>query len=189
MMAGADEERIAVERSLAGALDAFEPLVRRSSGMVVRLAYHMLGDWDEARDIAQESFARAYLCLRQYDPQRPFSTWVCTIAARLATDRLRHRRVIWRAGEFLASRAATGARRLDAEAILSLKEALARLTPRQRQAVVLCDLHGFTASEAASMIGCSGSTVRVLRLLARRRLKDLLVHASRPLAAEVEAPE
>jgi RNA polymerase sigma-70 factor (ECF subfamily) len=177
------------ERPEAATVEAFEPLVRLNAPIVIRLAYHMLGDWDEARDLAQETFARAYLCLAQYDPARPFQAWICTIAARLATDRLRRRRIMWRANDLLASREQPRSGGINAEAMLSLKESLAQLTPRQRQAVVLCDLHGFTAAEAAAMIGCSASTVRVLRLLARRRLRDLIVRAPARMAAPVEAGE
>jgi len=168
-------------------MDAFEPLVRRNASRVIRLAYHFLGDWDEARDLAQETFAKAYLCLRRYDPDRPFSTWLCTIAARLAADRLRRRRVRWRHRE--ASGAPPRTIRLDPDTALSLKESLARLTPRQRQAVVLCDLHGFSAAEASAMIGCSASTVRVLRFLARRRLRELLGRPEQGIEAELAADE
>ncbi|HET9482087.1 MAG TPA: RNA polymerase sigma factor [Candidatus Polarisedimenticolia bacterium] len=167
-------EQRAVASCLAGSVEAFEPLVQANSNRVLRLAYHFLGDWDEARDLAQDTFARAYSCLRQYDPQRSFSVWLCTIAARLASDRLRRRRRTRRAVETLKVQRPMHASRTDVDVELSLREALGGLTPRQRQAVVLCDLHGFTASEAAAMIGCTGSTVRVLRLLARRRLRQIL---------------
>jgi len=180
-----DEERFAIEKARAGSVEAFEPLVSLYGSRIIRLAYHFLGDWEEARDLAQETFARAYLCLNRYDPERPFGAWIFTIAARLATDRLRHRRIRARAGESLRQLAGNGPSPLDTLSALSLKEALGRLTPRQRQAVVLCDLHGFTAAEAASMIACTPSTVRVLRFLARRRLRELL--GPDPLAAGSEA--
>ncbi len=164
-------EREAVARCLAGRVEAFELLVREHSHRIIRLSYHFLGDWDEARDLAQETLARAYRCLDRYDPGRPFGTWLCTIAARLATDRLRRRKTRLKVEESLRAieRPAT-----DPETSLSLREALGQLTPRQRQAVVLCDLHGFTAAEAAAMIGCSASTIRVQRFLARGRMRALL---------------
>src|SRR4029453_17778711 len=144
-IAATEDETVVVKRALDGSLDAFEPLVRENAARVIRLAYHMLGDWDEARHLAQETFARAYLCLNQYDPARPFSTWLCTIAARLAADRLRHRRVVWGAGNLMAASAKETNAGVDPDMMLSLRQALGRLTARQRQAVVLCDLHGFSA--------------------------------------------
>ncbi|HZI92842.1 MAG TPA: sigma-70 family RNA polymerase sigma factor [Patescibacteria group bacterium] len=182
-----DEERTAIERARSGSVEAFEPLVSLYGSRIIRLAYHFLGDWEEARDLAQETFARAYLCLNRYDPGRPFGAWIFTIAARLATDRLRNRRMRARAGESLRLLASEAPAPFDTLSALSLKEALGRLTPRQRQAVVLCDLHGFTATEAASMIACTASTVRVLRFLARRRLRELLGAESPTGESDVEA--
>ena len=187
--AAADDETVAVRRAREGSLTAFEPLVLENAARIIRLAYHMLGDWDEARDLAQETFARAYLCLKKYDPKHPFSTWLCTIAAGLASDRLRHRRVVWRAGGLIAAAAHDSSASLDPDMMLSLGQALGRLTPRQRQAVVLCDLHGFSATETSAMIGCSASTVRVLRLLARRRLRDLMSQGSEIVATPAGAQE
>ena len=173
-LGGAEPERLALREAMEGSVEAFEPLVNANASRVIRLAYHFLGDWDEARDLSQETFARAFLCLKSYDPQRSFGTWLCTIAARLATDRLRHRRVVQRS---LKEQERRAPRPLDIDSALSLKEALSHLTPRQRQAVVLCDLHGFSATEAAEIIGCRGSTVRVLRFLARARMKEILAPA------------
>jgi RNA polymerase sigma-70 factor (ECF subfamily) len=181
-----DEDRAAVRRCLAGSMDAFEPIVRRHSGRLVRLAYHFLGDWDEARDLTQDAFARAYRSLDQYQQDRPIGPWLCAIAARLATDRLRRRRTAARASSRTRPLFTAG---LDADARLGLSEALGRLTARQRQAVVLCDLHGFSAQESASILGCSASTVRVLRFLARRRLRDLIVNGPDPAAGQGHDPE
>ena len=187
--AAADDDTVTVRRALDGSVEAFEPLVLENAARVIRLAYHMLGDWDEASDLAQETFARAYLCLRQFDPNRSFSTWLCTIAARLAADRLRHRRVVRRSSNLMTAPARETGDGVDPDMMLSLRQALGRLTARQRQAVVLCDLHGFSASEASAMIGCSASTVRVLRLLARRRLRDLMSQGSQIVATPAGAQE
>lgn len=165
------EDAAAVRRCLQGSVEAFEPIVRRHSPRLIRLAYHFLGDWDEARDLTQEAFARAYLCLHRYDDTRPFSPWLCALTARMAVDRLRRRRAAARAG---AAAPRGGGSGIDPDLRLGLREALDRLTSRQRQAVVLCDLHGFSAKETAGILGCTASTVRVLRFLARQRLRELL---------------
>ena len=151
-----------------GSAESFESLVREHAPRIFRLAYHFLGNWDEAKDLAQETMARAFSRLDRYDPAQSFETWLCTIAARLSIDRLRQRRRFRAVKKELA---AIAPRATDPDLTLSLREALEHLTPRQRQAVVLCDLHGFTALEAARMLGCSASTVRVQRFLARRRMR------------------
>jgi RNA polymerase sigma-70 factor (ECF subfamily) len=170
-LTGDEEDLHAVRRCLQGSVEAFEPIVRRHSPRLIRLAYHFLGDWDEARDLTQEAFARAYLCLHRYDTARPFSPWLCAIAARMAVDRLRRRRTDAQARREACREPLAP---IDPDVRLELREALGRLTPRQRQAVVLCDLHGFSATESAAILGCTASTVRVLRFLARQRLRSLM---------------
>src|SRR5688572_32508442 len=92
-LGGEEDDLSAVRRCLQGSVDAFEPIVRRHSPRLIRLAYHFLGDWDEARDLTQEALARAYLCLHRYDDARPFAPWLCALTARMAVDLLRRRRV------------------------------------------------------------------------------------------------
>jgi RNA polymerase sigma-70 factor (ECF subfamily) len=67
-------------------------LVRRYYGPVIGLTRRLLGDPAEARDAAQETFARALARLRTYDPERPFRVWIFAIAANLVRDLLRRRR-------------------------------------------------------------------------------------------------
>jgi RNA polymerase sigma-70 factor (ECF subfamily) len=175
----------ALERARMGSLEAFESLVAQHAARLIRFCYHLTGDWDGARELAQETFARAWSCLALYDPARPFAPWLLTIAARLAAEG--RRRTYRRAQAETAAIAAAPRHEASLETSLQLREALARLTPRQRQAVVLCDLHGFSASEASQAIGCSASTVRVLRFLARQRLRQALLQA--PDAVTSPAPE
>ena len=163
------EERQLAQQWLDGSVEAFETLVNRHAPRVIRFAYQLLLDWEEARDISQETFTRAHLCRSQYDPSRPLIAWLHTIAVRLAINELRHRKVVQRT---LAS--FEGMRSTDEPIGFALREALGRLPCRQRQAVVLCDLHGYSAREAADMIGCTASTVRVQRFLARQRMRELL---------------
>ncbi len=176
------EERRLTEKWLDGSEEAFETLVNRYAPRVIRFAYQLLLDWEEARDISQETFTRAHLCRSQLDPSRPLIAWLHTIAVRLAITELRHRRIVRRELGSLEGMRSTGE-----PAGFALREALGRLPCRQRQAVVLCDLHGYTAREAAGMIGCSASTVRVQRFLARQRMRELLGIA--PAAVEPEIAE
>jgi len=162
------DDRRALDDARAGSLEAFERLVGQHAPRLIRFCYHLTGSWDEAREAAQESFARAWSCLHQYDASRPFAPWLLTIASRLVAARQLSRR---RREQAESQEAHPRTAPISIERSLALKEALARLTPHQRQAVVLCDLHGFSATEAARMIGCTGSTVRVLRFLARQRLR------------------
>jgi RNA polymerase sigma-70 factor (ECF subfamily) len=84
-----EDERRWVESCLAGDPDAFRPLVERYQDRIFGLAMRLTGNAEDAREIAQDVFLRAFRALDSFDLTRPFSTWIRTIAANLARDRLR----------------------------------------------------------------------------------------------------
>lgn len=91
----AQEETKAIERVLDGDAEAYALLVRRYSGALFRYLLRMMGRHDEAEDLAQEAFLRAYLSLASYNAQYRFSTWLFRIATNLALNRIKaERRVI-----------------------------------------------------------------------------------------------
>jgi RNA polymerase sigma-70 factor (ECF subfamily) len=89
--ATAASDALAVERTLAGERDAFRVLVERHSHSVFRLAYRMTGNQQDAEEVVQEAFLRAYQKLGQFAARANFGTWVYRIAANYAIDRLRKR--------------------------------------------------------------------------------------------------
>ncbi|MBN1483604.1 MAG: sigma-70 family RNA polymerase sigma factor [Chloroflexia bacterium] len=91
----AQEERAAIERVLAGDQNAYSLLVERYGGSLYRYVHRMVHDPDEAQDLVQEAFLRAYLSLASYDPTYRFSTWLFRIATNLALNYIKaSRRVI-----------------------------------------------------------------------------------------------
>ena len=87
----AGSDALAVERTLAGERDAFRVLVERHSHTVFRLAYRMTGNQQDAEEVVQEAFLRAYQKLGQFAARSNFGTWVYRIAANYAIDRMRQR--------------------------------------------------------------------------------------------------
>ena len=83
------DERELIARCQAGDLDAFEPLVEKYRQRAWRLAYQVVRDREEAWDVAQEAFVRAYQSLPEFRGQSAFYTWLFRIVVNLATDRLR----------------------------------------------------------------------------------------------------
>jgi RNA polymerase sigma-70 factor (ECF subfamily) len=77
-----------------GDVDAFGRVVEAFQKPVFNLCYRMLGNPEDAEDAAQESFWRAFQGLSKYDFQRPFGTWMLSIAAHYCIDRLRRKRPI-----------------------------------------------------------------------------------------------
>ena len=88
----AQGDAAAVERTLAGDRDAFRVLVERHSHNVFRLAYRMTGNRQDAEEVVQEAFLRAYQKLGQFAARANFGTWVYRIAANYAIDRMRQRK-------------------------------------------------------------------------------------------------
>jgi len=86
-----DDDRTLVERSQAGDLAAFELLVGRHKERAFRLAARVLGDTEEALDVAQEAFVRVYQALPRFKGQSAFYTWLFRIVMNLALDRRRQR--------------------------------------------------------------------------------------------------
>jgi RNA polymerase sigma-70 factor, ECF subfamily len=88
-----DESSILVKAG-QGDPAAFSQLVELYQRPVYNLCYRMLGSAEDAEDAAQETFLRAYKSLRHYDRERPFSTWLLSIAAHHCIDTMRRRRMV-----------------------------------------------------------------------------------------------
>jgi len=90
-MDAGDQELI--RRCLAGDERAYRGLVERYQRQVYSLAMRMLRVPEDAEDVTQETFVRMFRALERYDPTRPFTAWLFTIAARLSIDHIRRRRL------------------------------------------------------------------------------------------------
>jgi RNA polymerase sigma-70 factor (ECF subfamily) len=161
----------------AGDRDAFGDLVTRFATQARRLARVILDDPDDADDAAQDGFLAAWRHLGRYDPTRPFGPWLLRIVANAAADRRRRRRV--RRTEELsplaASRAGGPEEVTDRRALRSAFEAaLHGLPERQRVAVVLFDLEGYSHAEIARILRVPEGTVRSDVFHARRALRQPL---------------
>lgn len=88
-----NDELIWVIQAQQGSDEAFTRLVEEHQTHVYNLCYRMLGEPEAAEDAAQESFLRAYKNLQRYDRNRPFATWLLSIAAHYCIDRLRRRKL------------------------------------------------------------------------------------------------
>lgn len=170
------ETELAV-RAHAGDMDAFGELVNRYSAQARRVARSVLNDADDGDDAAQDAFLSALRNLGRYDPSRPFGPWLMRIVANAAVDRRRRKKV--RTVEALSPATPTleagPASETDRRAMLGvLEEALTRLPERQRMAVVLFDVEGYSHAEIAEIISVPQGTVRSDVFHARRALRTAL---------------
>jgi RNA polymerase sigma-70 factor (ECF subfamily) len=164
-------------RAGAGDREAFGILVERHAGQARRLARSILGNADDADDAAQDGFLAALKALERYDPTRPFGPWLLRIVANAASDRRRRLKV--RATDPIPAETLTrepGPDQVtDRHAFrAALQAALDELPSRQRIAVVLFDVEGYSHREIAQVVNVSEGTVRSDVFHARRALRQLL---------------
>jgi RNA polymerase sigma-70 factor (ECF subfamily) len=187
-----DEDLSDLIRAAAGGdRRAFEDLVLRKRERVVRTAYQITGDLEDARDVAQGVFLRLWRVLQRFDLEKRFDTWLYRITVNAAIDFIRERGP----KGFLQALPDDAGERLrdprrgpdDALGAAELQRAFlhlaARLAPKQRAAFVLKEIEGLESAEVARVLGITESTVRNHLFQARRVLRDGLRSEYPELAA------
>jgi RNA polymerase sigma-70 factor (ECF subfamily) len=89
-----DEEKLLIEKAQSGDRDAFEELIKRHDRDILRLAFHMLGNREEAREVFQETFLKAFRSLSRFRFESSFYTWIYRIATNVSLDHLRKRQTL-----------------------------------------------------------------------------------------------
>ena len=169
-MTRTDEELVA--RATAGDLDSFNQLVLRWERPIYALAYRTLGREEDARDVVQEAFLRAFRGLRGFKGQAKFSSWLYRITLNLCRDWIRRERraPIAQVPEGtdpidLADRQASPAESVEElvsrrEMSKAVSQAMAELPEEQRTAILMKEYHGLTFQEIADALDCPLSTVK-----------------------------
>lgn len=200
-MTRTDEELVASAQ--AGDLDGFNQLVSRWERPIYALAYRTLGREEEARDMTQEAFLRAYRGLRAFKGEAKFSSWLYRITLNLCRDWIRRERraPVVAVPEGVDPVDLADSQMAPAESVEELVArremskavalAMAELPEEQRTAILLKEYHGLTFQEIADMLGCPLSTVKTrlyqgLSVL-RRRLERQQAEAAALRRATWEA--
>ena len=168
-MPSTDEELVA--RSIRGDNDSFNELILRWERPIFALAYRTIGREEDARDVCQETFLRAFRALPSFRGQSKFSSWLYRIALNLCRDWMRRERrtPVVQAPEDIdlmelaaAAEPAESIEDLVARKDLTraVERAMAKLPEEQRTAIVLKEYHGLTFQEIAELVGCPLSTVK-----------------------------
>ncbi len=169
---------------------AFEQLVENYQHRLVAVMHHLVGNAEEAEDLAQEVFLRVYMARKKYRPRSKFSTWLFTIANNLALNTLRARQrkpvvplhtrdsgpMGPRPAEQLVHDPNSGpmqhAQRMELTA--QIRQALDGLNERQRMAVVLNKFEDMGYAEIAEVMGLSAKAIKSLLSRARTNLRAAL---------------
>jgi RNA polymerase sigma-70 factor (ECF subfamily) len=172
-----DRDSDLVDAARAGSEPAFELLVDRYRGPVVRLAYRLTHDADEAKDIAQDSFLRAYRRLGEFRPDRPFSRWLFVIARNAALDAIRRRRraaALVITNESAVFEPGPEELALRNDEALRVHTALEALPAKYRDVLELYYLSGLRYREIAIELAIPIGTVKTYISRAKRRLREEL---------------
>jgi len=166
-----------VARARKGDPSALDEIVRRHQTRVFNLACRMLRNREEAEDVAQEAFLRAFDALPRLRDDASFGSWLCRIAANLCLARLRS--AAWRAEVPTDPSLLPGleADRRDAptpDFSDAVRSAITRLPPKYRLAVVAFYLEGRSYAEAARAFGMPVRTFKTRLYRARKMLRDTL---------------
>lgn len=175
---------------------ALDSLMLKKTALLMQIAYRILGDREEARDVVQVTFLRVWEKASRYDPQWHPNTWLYRIVTNLAIDlhrkRMRNNRhqESFRAHYLRLAEDRVGHRpaSLEHREIENvLEEILGGLSERQRLVFVLSQQQGLNSKEVGLVLGCRPSTVRNHLLSARRKLRASL-HARFPEYAAKRSP-
>ena len=166
-MQKSDEELVVL--SAAGDTDSFNQLVVRWERQIFALAYRVLGREEDARDVCQETFLRAFRALKGFKGQSKFSSWLYRIALNLCRDWIRRERrssMVTQLDADTEPAAVNGAVETAEEQVVRrdlgrvITRAMTALSEQQQTTIVLKEYHGLTFQEIADLQECPLSTVK-----------------------------
>ena len=184
----ADTDEVLVARALSGDTSAFDQLVIRYSPRLYGMIYHMTSNKEDANDLTQDVFAKAYRSLRRFRGRSSFYTWIYAIGTNMTLNFLkkRNRRAAWSLDNLDSgiqndeamvdlAHAANPRHQSDLNELQKkLNEALQSLSNRHRAVVTMFDIQGIPHAEISKILKVSEGTVRSRLFYAHRQLQGHL---------------
>jgi len=170
-------DEAAIAAAQAGNQDAFRVLVERHSKSVFRLAYRMTGNEQDAEDVVQESFLRAYRQLHRYESRASFATWVYRIAANYSLDLIRARKTVESETVLDNLRESSpGPDRLVISGRMqeTVDRALETLSQQERTAFILRHFEGLSIDEIGGALGIGNNAAKHSIFRAVQKLRKAL---------------
>jgi RNA polymerase sigma-70 factor (ECF subfamily) len=179
-----EKDEILVQRSKNGDKEAFDILVQRYRASLFRFVYHSLHNREDAEDISQETFVKAYFSLSQLRDNSYFKNWLFKIALNLVRDskRAEKRNPLISLDSYSEGNDALAdleeeninAPDEESELLMRLRKEIASLPSDLREVIILRDLQGFSYEEIAKIVGCPLGTVKSRLFYARQILREKL---------------
>ena len=179
-----------VKRCQEGDAEAFDELVTRYRTRVFGMIYNMVHSEQDAWDLAQDSFIKAWKSIKRFRGQSSFYTWIYRIVMNVTIDWLRKKQIKAGGAEFddsiqlkevdPASKTVPKADMLPSvtmeqkEIRTEIDKAIAQLSPEHRAVILMKEIDGMQYHEIAETLGCSIGTVMSRLFYARKKLQNLL---------------
>jgi RNA polymerase sigma-70 factor, ECF subfamily len=180
---GADEDAALVEGCLAGDHAAFDVLVERHRRQVYQVCYRFAGNHEDASDLAQDAFLRAYRALHTFKGQAAFGTWLYRVTVNVCLNRVSSKAPATEPLDRREHRDAHGeiaeAAVLREERAATIRAAIARLPAKQRATMILRIYHELPHDRIAAILGSSVGAVKTNFFHALANLKKLLQESAR----------
>jgi len=169
------DDKDLVKRCLAGDLKAFETLLERYQKPVFNIALRVLSNTDDAADVTQATFVKAYEKLTSYDSRYKFFSWIYRIAVNTSLNFLEQKK----RSDLLGDEDVSGGNRVEEEfhareRVEKLEDAILNLTVEYRVVIVLRHFHDLSYEEMGMILDLPEKTVKSRLFTARQMLKDLL---------------
>ncbi len=189
-ISSATQDREWISRVQEGDATAFDRLIDKYKSRLYGVIYNMLGNHEDAADLTQDSFVKAYKSITSFKSKANFYTWLYRIGVNTALNFLKRRKEAhlslneWdeegleeEPGYKELSSRETASGPLDREELQEkLNEALQKLSQEHRAVVVLHDIQGLRHQEVAKVLGCSEATARSRLFYAHQQLQALLAN-------------
>jgi RNA polymerase sigma-70 factor, ECF subfamily len=179
-----------VKRCQAGQADAFDELVIRYRARIFGMIYSMVHNEQDAWDLAQDSFVKAWKSIKRFRGQSSFYTWIYRIVMNVTIDWLRKKQIKGAGAEFddsiqlkeidPASKTVPKPDALPYENVqrseirAQIDQAISQLTPEHRAVILMKEIEDMQYHEIAEALGCSIGTVMSRLFYARKKLQALL---------------
>jgi RNA polymerase sigma-70 factor (ECF subfamily) len=175
------DDREAVEACQRGEREAFDRLVERYQRDIYRLCYRYVNNHEDASDMAQEVFLKAYRAIGRFRGDSSFSTWLYRIAVNTCLNfRSGRRPLTQELSDSLPDHAAPVSERLEGEeSAARVRDAVSRLPQKQRATVILKVYHDLTHEEVAGILGSTVGTVKANLFHALGKLRKLMAAEAR----------
>jgi RNA polymerase sigma-70 factor (ECF subfamily) len=181
-------EKELINRAKKGDIEAFEQLIEGCQKKVFNIAFRMLGNYDDASELAQEVFLKAYKSIKNFKGDSLFNTWIYKVTTNACLDEIRKRKnkKVVSLDEDVEIGGNEIKRQIkddspgpelaaeDNELKRAVKDSINMLSEEYRTVIVLRDIQGFSYEEIANIIKCPEGTVKSRINRARQALKKIL---------------